>query len=167
MIAGVLGVVIGLLSMLMLGIIQGGGIALVILAIVIAGWVRYARTMRSSVLTVREEDYIQATRALGSSKMRIMIQHLLPNAIPPILVVAAVDFGAVIMLEATLSFLGVGVPINKPSLGMVISLGKNYIYAGKWWLIVFPGMALVAIVFGINLLSDWLREEINPRLKKG
>jgi len=153
-----------LMAMLLLGIFKGGGIPLVILAIVIADWVRYARTMRGSVLGVKEDDYVQAARACGGSNLRIMIRHILPNAIPPILVVAAVDFGAVVMLEATLSFLGVGVPINKPSLGMMISLGKNYIYAGKWWLIIFPGIALISIVLGINLLADWLREELNPRL---
>ena len=155
-----------LMAMLLLGIFKGGGIPLVILAIVIADWVRYARTMRGSVLGVKEDDYVQAARACGGSNLRIMIRHILPNAIPPILVVAAVDFGAVVMLEATLSFLGVGVPINKPSLGMMISLGKNYIYAGKWWLTIFPGAALISIVLGINLLADWLREEINPKLKK-
>jgi len=155
-----------LLAMLLLGIFRGGGIPLVILAIIIAGWVRYARTMRGSVLGVKEEDFVQAARATGGSNLRIMVRHILPNAIPPVLVVAAVDFGAVVMLEATLSFLGVGVPINKPSLGMMISMGKNYIYAGKWWLIVFPGLALISIVLGINLLADWLREEINPKLKQ-
>ena len=155
-----------LMAMLLLGIFKGGGIVLVIFAICLTDWVRYARTMRSSVLTVREEDYIQAARSLGGSNLRIMLQHVLPNAIPPILIVAAVDFGAAVMLEATLSFLGVGVPINKPSLGMMISLGKNYLYAGKWWMTLFPGAALIAIVLGVNLLADWLREEINPKLKK-
>ena len=156
-----------LMAMLLLGIFKGGGIFLVILAIVVADWVRYARTMRGSTLGVKQEDYVEAARAIGSHNMRIMFRHILPNAIPPILVIAAVDFGAAVMLEATLSFLGVGVPINKPSLGMMISGGKNYIYAGKWWLIIFPGIALIAIVLGVNLLADWLREEINPRLKRG
>ena len=155
-----------LIAMLLLGIFKGGGIPLVILAIVATDWVRYARTMRGSALAVKQEDYVQAARAVGASNFRIMFRHIIPNAIPPILVVAAVDFGAVVMLEATLSFLGVGVPINKPSLGMMISQGKRFIYAGKWWLVVFPGTALISIVLGINLLADWLREEINPRLKK-
>jgi len=155
-----------LMAMLLLGLFKGGGIPLVILAIVIADWVRYARTMRGSTLGVKQEDYVEAARAIGSHNMRIMFRHILPNAIPPILVIAAVDFGAAVMLEATLSFLGVGVPINKPSLGMMISGGKNYIYAGKWWLTIFPGFALIAIVLGVNLLADWLREEINPRLRK-
>jgi len=155
-----------LIAMLLLGIFKGGGIPLVILAIVATDWVRYARTMRGSALAVKQEDYVQAARAVGASNFRIMFRHIIPNAIPPILVVAAVDFGAVVMLEATLSFLGVGVPINKPSLGMMISQGKRFIYAGKWWLVVFPGTALISIVLGINLLADWLREEINPRLRK-
>lgn len=155
-----------LMAMLLLGIFKGGGIPLVILAIVIADWVRYARTMRGSALGVKQEDYVEAARAIGTRNMRIVFRHILPNAIPPILVIAAVDFGAAVMLEATLSFLGVGVPINKPSLGMMISGGKNYIYAGKWWLTIFPGVALIAIVLGVNLIADWLREEINPKLKR-
>lgn len=156
-----------LIAMLFLGVLKSHGVGTVILAIVITDWVRYARTMRGSVLGVKEEDYISAARAIGADDLRIMIKYILPNAIPPILVVAAVDFGAAVMLEATLSFLGVGVPINKPSLGMMVSIGKNYIYAGKWWLVVFPGIALILIVFGINLLADWLREEFNPKMTKG
>ena len=155
-----------LIAMLFLAILKNHGVGTIILAIVIVGWVKYARTMRGSVLSVKEEDYINAAKAVGANDFRIMLKHILPNAISPILIVAAVDFGAVVMLEATLSFLGVGVPINEPSLGMMISTGKNYIYAGKWWLVVFPGAALVLIVFGINLLADWLREEINPKIVK-
>jgi len=156
-----------LIAMLFLGVLKSHNVGTVILAIVITDWVRYARTMRGSVLSVKEEDYVSAARAVGASDLRIMLKYILPNAIPPILIVAAVDFGAAVMLEATLSFLGVGVPINKPSLGMMVSTGKNYIYAGKWWLVVFPGIALLLIVFGINLLADWLREEINPKISKG
>ena len=155
-----------LIAMLFLAILKNHGVGTIILAIVIVGWVKYARTMRGSVLSVKEEDYISAAKAVGANDFRIMLKHILPNAISPILIVAAVDFGAVVMLEATLSFLGVGVPINEPSLGMMISTGKNYIYAGKWWLVVFPGAALILIVFGINLLADWLREEINPKIVK-
>lgn len=155
-----------LIAMLFLAVLNKHGVGTIILAIVIVGWVKYARTMRGAVLSVKEEDYITAAKALGANDFRIMLKHILPNAIAPILIVAAVDFGAVVMLEATLSFLGVGVPINEPSLGMMISTGKNYIYAGKWWLVVFPGAALILIVFGINLLADWLREEINPKIMK-
>jgi len=156
-----------LIAMLFLAVLNKQGVGTIILAIVVVGWVKYARTMRGSVLSVKEEDYISAARAIGANDFRVMLKHILPNAISPILIVAAVDFGAVVMLEASLSFLGVGVPINKPSLGMMISMGKNYIYAGKWWLVVFPGLALILIVFGINLLADWLREEINPKIMKG
>jgi len=155
-----------LIAMLFLAVLNKHGVGTIILAIVIGGWVKYARTMRGAVLSVKEEDYISAAKAVGANDFRIMLKHILPNAIAPILIVAAVDFGAVVMLEATLSFLGVGVPINEPSLGMMISTGKNYIYAGKWWLVVFPGAALILIVFGINLLADWLREEINPKIMK-
>ncbi|TFB08318.1 ABC transporter permease [Candidatus Atribacteria bacterium MT.SAG.1] len=155
-----------LIAMLFLAVLNKHGVGTIILAIIITDWVKYARTMRGSVLGVKEEDYISAAKALGANDFRIMLRHILPNAIPPILIIAAVDFGAAVMLEATLSFLGVGVPINEPSLGMMISIGKNYIYAGKWWLVVFPGAALVLIVFSINLLADWLREEINPKITK-
>jgi len=154
-----------LVAMLLLGVLKEHSVALVILAIVITDWVKYARIMRGSVLSVKEEEYISAVRAIGANDLRIMFKHIFSNAIPPLLIIAAVGFGAVVIFEATLSFLGVGVPINTPSLGMMISIGKKYIYAGKWWLVVFPGAALVLIVFGVNLLADWLREEINPKLK--
>ena len=155
-----------LMAFLMLGIFGPGGVLVVIIAICIADWVRYARTMRGSVLEVKEEAYIMAAKATGAGDLRLLLRHLLPNAIPPIFVVVAVDLAVVIMLEATLSFLGVGVPINEPSLGMMISIGRNYIYAGMWWMIVFPGAALVLLVVGINLFADWLREELNPKIER-
>ena len=155
-----------LMAFLMLGIFGPGGVLVVIIAICIADWVRYARTMRGSVLEVKEEAYIMAAKATGAGDLRLLLRHLLPNAIPPIFVVVAVDLAVVIMLEATLSFLGVGVPINEPSLGMMISIGRNYIYAGMWWMIVFQGAALVLLVVGINLFADWLREELNPKIER-
>jgi peptide/nickel transport system permease protein len=130
-----------LLAILFLGLFKQSGVGIVILAICIADWVRYARTMRASVLEVKEEAYITAAKATGATDV-----HLL--------------------LEATLSFLGVGVPVTKPSLGMMIASGKNFIYAGNWWLIVFPGATLVIFVLGLNLLADWLREELNPRIQR-
>ena len=156
-----------LMAILVLGMFKRSGILVVILAITLPGWVRYARTMRGSVLAVKVEDYITAAEATGAGNSRIILRHIFPNAVPPLLVVAAVDFAVVIMLEATLSFLGVGMPITKPSLGMMISIGKQYIYAGKWWLVVFPGGALIMMVLGINLVADWLREEINPKIQRG
>ena len=155
-----------LMAFLLLGVFKQGGVVVVIIAICIADWVRYARTMRGSVLEVKEEAYIMAAKASGAGDMRLLFRHLLPNAIPPIFVVVAVDLAVVIMLEATLSFLGVGVPLTEPSLGMMIAIGKNYIYAGMWWMIVFPGTALILLVVGINLFADWLREELNPRIER-
>jgi len=155
-----------LLAILLLGVFKKTGIGTVIAAICIADWVRYARTMRGSVLEVKEEAYVLASRATGARDLRILFRHILPNAIPPVLVVVAVDLAVVIMLEATLSFLGVGVPITEPSLGMMIAIGKDYIYAGMWWMVVFPGAALVFLVVGINLFADWLREELNPKIER-
>ncbi len=155
-----------LLAILFLGLFKQSGVGIVILAICIADWVRYARTMRASVLEVKEEAYITAAKATGANDVHLLLVHLLPNALPPIFVIMAVDLAAIIMLEATLSFLGVGVPITKPSLGMMIASGKNYIYAGCWWLIVFPGATLVLFVLGLNLFADWLREELNPRIQR-
>jgi peptide/nickel transport system permease protein len=155
-----------LLAILFLGIFGGSSIFIVIIAICIADWVRYARTMRGSVLEVKENAYVMAAKATGAGDFRLLLRHVLPNAIPPIFVVVAVDLAVVIMLEATLSFLGVGVPLTEPSLGMMISIGKNYIYAGMWWMIVFPGAALILLVVGINLFADWLREELNPKIQR-
>jgi len=155
-----------LLAFLFLGIFGKGSVFIVIIAICIAGWVKYGRTMRGSVLGIKQEAYIMAARATGARDLRILIRHLLPNAIPPLFVIVAVDLGVVITLEATLSFLGVGVPLTEPSLGMMVAIGKNYIYAGMWWMIVFPGAALVLLVVGINLFADWLREELNPKIER-
>ncbi len=156
-----------LMAILLLGLFRKRGVLIVILAICVADWVKYARTMRGSVLEVKEEAYVMAAKATGAGDVRLLLRHLLPNAIPPIFVVMAVDLAVVIMLEATLSFLGVGVPLTEPSLGMMISIGKNYVYAGMWWLVVFPGGALLLMVVGINLFADWLREELNPKIERG
>jgi peptide/nickel transport system permease protein len=155
-----------LLALMFLGIFGKGSVLLVILAICIAGWVRYARTMRGSVLEIKQEAYIMAAKATGAGDFRLLVRHLLPNAIPPIFVIVAVDLAVVIMIEATLSFLGVGVPLTEPSLGMMVAIGKNYVYAGMWWMIVFPGAALILLVVGINLFADWLREELNPKIER-
>jgi peptide/nickel transport system permease protein len=156
-----------LVAFLLLGLFKQKGVLTVILAICVADWVRYARTMRGSVLEVKELAYIMAAKATGAGDLRVLLKHLLPNAIPPIFVVVAVDLAVVIMFEATLSFLGVGVPLTEPSLGMMISIGKDYVYAGMWWLVIFPGSALVLLVVGINLFADWLREKLNPKIERG
>ena len=155
-----------LLAFLFLGIFGKGSILIVIIAICIADWVKYSRTMRGSVLEIKNAAYIMAAKATGSSNLRLLIRHLLPNAMAPIFVIIAVDLAVIIMLEATLSFLGVGVPLTEPSLGMMVAIGKNYIYAGMWWMIVFPGTALIMLVVGINLFADWLREELNPKIER-
>ncbi|MEP3350106.1 MAG: ABC transporter permease [Marinomonas sp.] len=155
-----------LIAMLFLGLFKGSSMLLVICAISIAGWVQYARTMRSSVLVVKEEDYVTGAKAIGASNFRIAIKHIVPNAFAPLFVIAAIDFGVVIMLEATLSFLGIGVPITEPSLGMMIAQGKDFIYAGLWYLILCPGIVLMSLIFSLNLLADWLSEEIDPRASK-
>jgi peptide/nickel transport system permease protein len=153
-----------LLAVLLLGVFESRGLFTVIIAICIADWVKYARTIRGSVLEIKEFPYVTAARSSGAGDFRILFRHILPNALPPIFVLMAVDMAVVIMLEATLSFLGVGVPLTEPSLGMMIAIGKNYIYAGMWWMVVFPGITLIGMVVGINLFADWLREELNPKL---
>jgi peptide/nickel transport system permease protein len=153
-----------LLAVLLLGMFETRGVFTVIVAICIADWVKYARTIRGSVLEIKDNAYVLAASASGARDSRILFRHILPNALPPIFVVMAVDMAVVIMLEATLSFLGVGVPLTEPSLGMMISIGKNYVYAGMWWMVVFPGATLISMVVGINLFADWLREELNPKL---
>jgi peptide/nickel transport system permease protein len=155
-----------LIAFLMLGLFRQRGVMMVIIAISVVDWVRYARTMRGSVLEAKQEVYITAARATGCSDARILLKHLLPNVLAPVFVVVAVDMAVVIMIEATLSFLGVGVPLTEPSLGMMISIGKNYMYAGMWWMVLFPGAAMVSIVMGINLFADWLREELNPKISR-
>lgn len=155
-----------LIALLLLGIFKEGSVLLVVVAIVIADWVQFARTMRGSVLTVKEEDYVLAARAAGAGHWRTILKHILPNAVSPLLVIAAVNFGVAVMLEATLSFLGVGLPVTEPSLGVMISEGKDFIYAGMWWMVIFPTIVLLGMVFSLNLIADWLRDEINPRLKK-
>ncbi len=155
-----------LVAFLLLGFFKQKGVLIVIIAICVADWVRYARTMRGSVLEVKEQSYIMAAKATGAGDLRLLLKHLLPNALAPIFVVVAVDLAVVIMLEATLSFLGVGVPLTEPSLGMMIAIGKDYVYAGMWWMVVFPGGALILLVVGINLFADWLREKLNPKIER-
>ncbi len=155
-----------LLAVLLLGALETRGLATVIFAICIANWVKYARTIRGSALEIKDNAYVVAARSSGAGDFRILFRHILPNALPPIFVVMAVDLAVAIMLEATLSFLGVGVPLTEPSMGMMISIGKNYIYAGMWWLTLFPGATLILLVVAINLFSDWLRDELNPKLAR-
>jgi peptide/nickel transport system permease protein len=139
--------------------------SVLILAIGLTGWVQYARTVRGSTMVERNKEYVQAARVIGVSGARIMRKHVLPNVLGPVLVLATVQIAFAIILEATLSFLGVGVPPTSPSLGTLIRIGNDNLFAGEWWIVVFPGVALVSIVLSINMLSDWLRDALNPRLQ--
>ncbi|RNF35778.1 ABC transporter permease [Paracoccus methylarcula] len=144
----------------------GRGVDKVILALVIVQWAYYARTVRSSAIVERRKDYIDAARCLALSHRRIMFRHLLPNCVPPLIVVATVQIAQAIALEATLSFLGVGVPITEPSLGLLIANGYDYLLSGRYWISLFPGIALVLTIIGLNLVGDRLRDVLNPRLQK-
>ncbi len=136
-----------------------------ILAISLTGWVQYARTVRGSTLVERQKEYVQAARVIGVSPMRIMRRHVLPNVLGPVLVLATIQIASAIITEATLSFLGVGVPPTSPSLGTLIRVGQDFLFSGEWWITIFPGLVLVMIALSVNLLGDWLRDALNPRLR--
>jgi peptide/nickel transport system permease protein len=141
----------------------GRGIDKVIVAIVIVQWAQYARVMRGAVLAERRKEYVEAAENLGIPSWRIMLVHLLPNTIAPILVLATIHVASAISLEATLSFLGVGVPVTEPSLGLLIATGFGYLLSGDYWISFFPGIALLVLIFSINIVGDRLRESLDPR----
>lgn len=155
-----------ILIALILLALWGRGVDKVIIALVIVQWAYYARTVRSSAIVEARKDYIDAARCLALSPGRIMIHHLLPNCLPPLIVVATVQIAQAIALEATLSFLGVGVPITEPSLGLLIANGYDFLLSGRYWVSLFPGIALVVTIVAINLVGDRLRDVFNPRLQK-
>jgi peptide/nickel transport system permease protein len=140
-------------------------IYVLILAIAASGWVRYARTVRGSTLVERNKEYVQAARVIGRHPVAIMFTHVLPNALGPVLVLVTLHIGEAIITESILSFLGVGVPPTQPSLGTLIRIGNDFLFSGEWWITVFPGAALVLLVLAINVLGDWLRDALNPRLR--
>ncbi len=140
-------------------------IPVLVLAIGLAGWVHYARTVRGSTMVEREKEYVQAARVIGRTPLAIMLSHVLPNVMGPVLVLATIHIGTAIITEATLSFLGVGLPATQPSLGTLIRVGNEFLYSGEWWITVFPGAALVILVLSVNLLGDWLRDALNPKLR--
>jgi len=135
-----------------------------VLAIGLSNWVQYARTVRGSTMVEKSKEYVQAARVIGISPLGIMRRHLLPNVLGPILVLGTLNIGTAILTEATLSFLGVGVPPTQPSLGTLIRVGNDFLFSGEWWITIFPGIALVIIVLAINLLGDWMRDALNPKL---
>ena len=144
-----------------------GSIAVYVLifAIAISGWVQYARTVRGSTLVEKSKEYVQAARVIGRRPAAIMLHHLLPNVMGPVLVIATIHIATAIITEATLSFLGVGMPPTTPSLGTLIRVGNDFLFSGEWWVAVFPGLALVVLVLSVNLLGDWLRDALNPKLR--
>ena len=137
----------------------------IVIAIAASGWVRYARTVRGSTLVERNREYVQAARVIGRHPLAIMFTHVLPNALGPVLVLVTLHIGEAIITESILSFLGVGVPPTQPSLGTLIRIGNDFLFSGEWWITVFPGAALVILVLAINVLGDWLRDALNPRLR--
>ncbi|CEO37749.1 ABC transporter permease [Photobacterium kishitanii] len=142
----------------------------VIMLVVIIGfaeWPQYARTVRASVLAEKKKEYVEAAKVMGFRAPRIMFRHILPNCLSPILVISTVQVANAIMSEAALSFLGLGLPVDQPSLGSLISIGFNYIFSGSWWITAFPGIVLITLVLVINLLGDWLRDVFNPKIYKG
>ena len=139
--------------------------AVLVLAISLTGWVPYARTVRGSTLVERRKEYVQAARLIGVPPLRILRRHVLPNVLGPVLVLATIQVASAILIESTLSFLGVGVPPTQPSLGTLIRNGNDALFSGEWWITIFPGAVLVLIALAINLLGDWLRDALNPRLR--
>ncbi|MGE0805795.1 MAG: ABC transporter permease [Burkholderiaceae bacterium] len=140
-------------------------IAVLIVSIALANWVQYARTVRGSTLVEKQKEYVQAARVIGVGRARIMARHVLPNVLGPVSVIATINVAQAIITEATLSFLGVGVPPTTPSLGTMISNGNDFLFSGEWWLVVFPALTLVLLCMSVNLLGDWLRDALNPRLR--
>lgn len=136
-----------------------------IFAIGVSGWVQYARTVRGSTMVEKSKEYVQAARVIGIGPATILVRHILPNVMGPVLVIATIHLALAIITEATLSFLGVGVPPTTPSLGTLIRIGNDYLFSGEWWITIFPGIALVLLILAVNLLGDWLRDALNPKLR--
>jgi peptide/nickel transport system permease protein len=154
-----------LIALILLAVL-GQGVDKIIIALVAVQWAYYARTVRGSALVERSKEYIEAARCLALPARRIVFRHLLPNCLPPLIVVATVQVAAAITLEATLSFLGLGLPITEPSLGLLIANGFTYMLSGKYWISFFPGVALLLTIVSINLVGDQLRDVLNPRLQR-
>lgn len=163
-----------LVAMLIYGVAKGilppdlryeMSIAVLVVSIGLSEWVPFARTVRGSTLVEREKEYVTAARMLGLERRHIMIRHILPNILGPVLVIATITFALAIITEATLSFLGVGVPSTKPSLGTLIRIGQDFLFSGEWWILLFPALTLLALALSINLFGDWLRDTLNPKLK--
>ncbi len=136
-----------------------------VVSIGLSFWVQYARTVRGSTMVERNKEYVQAARLIGLGNITILFRHVLPNVVGPVLVIATINMALAIITEATLSFLGVGLPPTEPSLGTLIRLGNEFLFSGEWWVVIFPGLTLAILVLAINLLGDWLRDALNPKLR--
>ena len=163
-----------LIAMLIFGVARGllppelryeMAITVLIISIGLSEWVPFARTVRGSTMVEKEKEYIAAAQLIGLKKWQIMIRHILPNVLGPVLVIATITFALAIIAEATLSFLGVGAPRTEPSLGTLIRVGQDFLFSGEWWILLFPALTLLALALAVNLLGDWLRYTLNPRLK--
>lgn len=163
-----------LVALLISGIVRGAlpreahdsaALIVLIFAITITTWVQYARTVRGSTLVERGREYVLAAQLMGRSSFAIIFRHILPNVMGPVLVIATINLAMAILIEATLSFLGVGMPSTNPSLGTLIRIGNEYLFSGIWWVVIFPSLTLVALVLAVNLLGDWLRDALNPKLR--
>lgn len=163
-----------LLALLIFGVFKGVvppamqdrvAIYVLIVAIGLSDWVQYARTVRSSTMAEKNKEYVQAARVIGVPAPLILLRHILPNVMGPVLVIATIGLALAIILESTLSFLGVGVPPTQPSLGTLIRVGQDFLFSGEWWIVFFPGATLLILALSVNLLGDWLRDALNPRLR--
>jgi peptide/nickel transport system permease protein len=149
-----------------MGVYENYAIPILILIIGFAEWPQYARTVRASVMAEKKKEYVEAARVIGLRPTRIMLRHILPNTMTPVMVISTVQVANAIMSEAALSFIGLGMPVSQPSLGSLIKSGFDYIFSGSWWITLFPGIALVVLILSINLLGDWVRDFLNPKLYK-
>lgn len=163
-----------LVALLINGVLRGAmprsaqadsALIVLILSIGLTNWVQYARTVRGSTMVERRKEYVEAARTLGTGSVAIMMRHILPNVLGPVLVIATINLGMAVLTEATLSFLGVGMPPTQPSLGTLIQIGNEFLFSGIWWVVVFPAVALAVLVLAVNLLGDWLRDALNPKLR--
>ena len=163
-----------LIALLIFGVFKGVvppqqqdqmAVYVLILAIGLSDWVQYARTVRSSTLAEKNKEYVQAARVIGLPAPMILLRHILPNVMGPVLVIATIGLALAIILESTLSFLGVGVPPTQPSLGTLIRVGQDFLFSGEWWIVFFPGLTLLMLALSVNLLGDWLRDALNPKLR--
>ncbi len=163
-----------LVAMLIFGVAKGFtpveyrdqlAIWVLILSIGLSDWVQFARVVRGATLVEKQKEYVQAARLIGRGAMPILVRHILPNVLSPVLVIATISLALAIIAEATLSFLGVGAPSTQPSLGTLIRIGQNYLFSGEWWILFFPSATLLALALSVNLLGDWLRDALNPKLK--